>query len=92
MKRVSQKTIEVMTAVVILMLLYAVAINLEYLRNSQRYVVQAQSSDGGIEHYECLDMEAGITQEMQLEQNQQMTQVSREKMHFFNKWLTCAVL
>lgn len=73
----------------VLLLLYALAINIENNAGSQRYTVEAVMEDGSHSKFECLSMLDGVTKEMALEKSGQTSQITRQKMDIFTKWLTC---
>ena len=77
----------------VLPLLYVVAINMELSAGSQRYTVTHHAKVSEV--YTCLDKDAAIVKQMQLQKQIATTQadesVDREKLHIFSKWLNCGV-
>lgn len=81
----------------ILLLLYAVIINVEQQLGTQRYYVNASVKPNGqpesteAKALQCVGKKDAIDFEIKFENMAGLQQVEREKMHVFSKWINCGV-
>lgn len=77
----------------VLLLFYALVINIELSTGSQRYTLVVQGQK--VESFSCLGKDEAIALQMRYEQRlapqQQSVVVVRDKMHIFSKWIECGV-
>ena len=78
-------------AFIVLLLSYAVAINMELSNGTGRYIVH---SDGADNSYSCLEKDAAIRLQMKLERklaaDKVEGKVTRQKMNVVSKWFNCS--
>jgi hypothetical protein len=93
MKVLQAIAVKYKVALIVLLLLYAVVINVEQMRGSQRYSVTWVSINHvqPVKIMDCLTIMEGITEELRHEKVTEEYQFSKEKMFIFSKWLNCGV-
>ncbi len=85
----SKNSTRTMIVVMIMLVVYAIAINVENHQGTQRYSVSALQADGAVLKFECLAMMPAITKEMELRKTKGVRQISRQKMDIVLKLWRC---